>query len=1166
MTASAGVATFTNLRLNTAGSYTLSEKATNSLTGPVSSSFTVTPAAVSQLVFGQQPTTTTAGLAIAPAVTVRIEDLFGNLLTSDNTDQVTIAVASGPGGFAGGSTTTVTVSAGVATFNNLVLDTAGSYTLSESATSSLNGPVSSNFTIAAAAVNQLAFGVQPANTSAGAAIAPAVTVKIEDQFGNLVTSDNSDHVTLAATGPGSFTGASTATVTANAGIATFSNLHLNTAGSYALTESATNSLSGPASSSFAIAPAAASQLVFGQQPTNTTAGAAITPAVTVKIEDAFGNLVSSDSTDQVTLNVASGPGNFAGASTATATVSDGVATFNNLVLNTAGSYTLSETASGGLTGPASSAFSVTPAAANQLVFAQQPTNTAAGAAIAPAVTVKIEDPFGNLVTTDNTDQVTLASASGPGTFAGTSTTTVTASGGIATFNNLILDAAGSYTLSETASGGISGPASTSFTVAPAAASELAFGVQPTNTTAGSAVAPAVTVKIEDQFGNVITADSSDQVTLAVASGPGSFTGTSTATVTASARRGHLQQPASEYGRQLHLERNGHERPVRSGFQQLYRHAGNRQPTGVRYAADEHDRRDGDRAGGDGQDRGPVRQSGRRQQHQPGDRRRRHGPGSFTGASTSTATASGGIATFSNLILNTAGSYTLSEHATGSLSGPVSTSFLVTPAAASQLMFGVQPTNTIAGSALAPAVTVKIEDAFGNLVTADNTDQVTVAVATGPGSFTGASTATVTASGGVATFNDLILDTAGSYTLSETASGPITGPTSGSFSVAPTAANQLVFGQQPTNTTAGVAITPAVTAKIEDQFGNVVTSDNTDPVTLGVFTGPGNFAGTSTTTVTASGGVAVFNNLILDTAGSYTLSETVSGLSGTNSSSFTVTPATANRLAFGVQPTNTTAGTAMTAVSVKIEDAFGNLLAADSTDQVTLAVASGPGIFSGASTTAVTASGGSATFHNLVLHTAGSYTLSATLSGGVSGPASSSFAVTAAAAAQLGFGPLPTGAAAGAAFTPAVTIKVEDQFGNVIAGDNTDRMTVGIASGPGAFTGSSTLSATVNGGVATFQQPASRIRPAVTPSARRRRATSLSISASSSFTVTPRRRRPSGVWTAADERDGWHGDHAGGDGQDRGPVRQRGCRRQQRPRTSSASLSGQVRLVHRQQAR
>src|SRR5205085_2550590 len=142
--------------------------------------------------FSVQPSNTTAGLAISPAVQVSVFDTFGNLLTGDNSDQVTLSIASGPGGLAGGSTNTGTVSGGIATFSNLVLDTAGSYTLVESATGSLSGPGSSSFTLYAAVADHLGFGVQPSNTTAGLAISPAVQVKVFDLFGNLLTADNSD--------------------------------------------------------------------------------------------------------------------------------------------------------------------------------------------------------------------------------------------------------------------------------------------------------------------------------------------------------------------------------------------------------------------------------------------------------------------------------------------------------------------------------------------------------------------------------------------------------------------------------------------------------------------------------------------------------------------------------------------------------------------------------------------------------------------------------------------------------------------------------------------------------------------------------------------------------------------------------------------------------------
>src|SRR5207244_1900567 len=128
-------------------------------------------------------------------------------------------------------------------------------------------------------------------------------------------------------------------------------------------------LTGPASTSFNITSATGNHLVFGVQPSNNTvAGTAINPAVTVRVLDQFNNLVNSDNTDQVTLSVASGPGGFAGSSTTTATVSAGVATFGNLILNTAGAYTLGESGTGGITGPASSSFTVIPAAADHLGF------------------------------------------------------------------------------------------------------------------------------------------------------------------------------------------------------------------------------------------------------------------------------------------------------------------------------------------------------------------------------------------------------------------------------------------------------------------------------------------------------------------------------------------------------------------------------------------------------------------------------------------------------------------------------------------------------------------------------------------------------------------------------------------------------------------------------
>ena len=102
------------------------------------------------------------------------------------------------------------------------------------------------------------------------------------------------------------------------------------------------------------------QLQFGVQPGNTPVGVVITPAVTVLLEDAAGNLMPSASTP-VTLALGANPGTANLGGTLTVTAVNGVATFSDLTLEQAGTgYTLNATAPG-LTGAVSQAFTVIPA-------------------------------------------------------------------------------------------------------------------------------------------------------------------------------------------------------------------------------------------------------------------------------------------------------------------------------------------------------------------------------------------------------------------------------------------------------------------------------------------------------------------------------------------------------------------------------------------------------------------------------------------------------------------------------------------------------------------------------------------------------------------------------------------------------------------------------------
>ncbi len=88
-----------------------------------------------KLAFVQGPSNANAGAVITPAVKVAVEDANGNVETSDNSTQVTLAIGTNPaaGTLSGGSA--VTVSSGIATFSGLSINTAGTgYTLTASST------------------------------------------------------------------------------------------------------------------------------------------------------------------------------------------------------------------------------------------------------------------------------------------------------------------------------------------------------------------------------------------------------------------------------------------------------------------------------------------------------------------------------------------------------------------------------------------------------------------------------------------------------------------------------------------------------------------------------------------------------------------------------------------------------------------------------------------------------------------------------------------------------------------------------------------------------------------------------------------------------------------------------------------------------------------------
>src|SRR5439155_26567064 len=107
---------------------------------------------------------------------------------------VTLSLSSGTGTL-GGTTNATTDSAGLATFNSLSIEASGSKTLTASS-GSLTPLASSLFTISPAAASKLVIQTQPSATATAAVnFAQQPVILIEDQFGNVLTSDNSTVVT-----------------------------------------------------------------------------------------------------------------------------------------------------------------------------------------------------------------------------------------------------------------------------------------------------------------------------------------------------------------------------------------------------------------------------------------------------------------------------------------------------------------------------------------------------------------------------------------------------------------------------------------------------------------------------------------------------------------------------------------------------------------------------------------------------------------------------------------------------------------------------------------------------------------------------------------------------------------------------------------------------------
>ena len=310
-------------------------------------------------------------------------------------------------------------------------------------------------------------------------------MKVLDQFGNLVTDDNSNVTLALGANPGGGTLSGTLTAAASGGIATFNNLSVNKAAAGYSLSASDGGLSG---ASPAASPSFQPRAITWPSPSNraaTAVGHAISPAVTVQELDPFNNLVTTDNTSIVALTFAANPGSSTLLGTSSMMVSGGVATFTNLSLNHIGTGYKLAAKDGTLSGT-SAAFNIVPAsttttltvAPSPSVFGQAVTITAAvipqgTSAVVPAGTV--------------TFQIDGASQKNPPTLDNTGKATFTTSGlsvGGHTYRAI-------YT--PTADFTSTGPSNTINQAVDQAATMVVVTASPTNLLVGTAVTATATV-------------------------------------------------------------------------------------------------------------------------------------------------------------------------------------------------------------------------------------------------------------------------------------------------------------------------------------------------------------------------------------------------------------------------------------------------------------------------------------------------------------------------------------------------------------------------------------------------------------------------------------------------------------------------------------------------
>lgn len=741
-------------------------------------------------------------------------------------------------------------------------------------------------------------------------------------------------------------------------------------------------------------------------------------------------------------------------------------TTTGLVLGMGQGGPVSITASAeGKTGSASVSVSRRPA--GRLGFGQQPGQAITGIALTPAVQVLVQDDLLGTVT-DATNAVTIALAGNSAGATLSGTLTVAAVRGVATFAGLVLDRAGTgYTLTAS-SLGLIGAVSNPFTVVAGAPNRLALTTSPSATAQnGVAFATQPVVQIRDGSDNPVN-QSGVIVTASIASGNGTLGGTlavpTNASGTAVFSNLSLAGPVGAFT--IAFSAPGIV-PVTSGAINLSAGAPAALAIVTQPAA--------------------TARSGVALARQPTvrlvDSRGNvvpqsgvvitaaivSGPagGTLTGSAVA-STDNNGVATFTGLTLTgPAGSYLLGFGGSG-LPGVSSTPIALAAGAGAGLSLTTQPSSFAANATVfAQQPVVQLRDAAGNPVTQANV-VVTASIQTGNALLVGGTTITTDASGVAAFANLAITGPTGPRTLLFASTGYVP-VVSGTVTVSPGPASQVVMVVQPSGSAqSGVVFPQQPVVRLLDVSDNPVSQAGT-AITATLASGPaGGALGGTTAATTDANGVAGYSSLsVTGPPGAYTLAFGATGLAAAAANPVALGAGAATRLALTTQPSSTAVNTVVFAQQpvAQLVDGSGTPVAQAGV-AVTVAISGTGGTLGGVATVNTNGSGRAAFGGLSITGKAGGYGL-AFSAPNLTGLSSGTIALAAGPAAQLVISQQPPSTAqSGVAFPQQPAVQLQDVSGNPV-GQSGITITATLASGPpgGSLGGTTTATTAANGAAA-----------------------------------------------------------------------------------------------------